>query len=185
MTLTDGSTHTVTHTQTNPVSRTFYCFICHTWGPSKTITKDDAMTQVYTCSWTKAVHVMYSSKNSSVVRLLEGPPPPPPGMGDEAYNVLETRLVIYIQHETWKRCAWNVGIIVLCIQWNLVLTRTSGPWKLPCYIRVKKQRNIKNWDQQNYLVIRGFCYIRPLYNEVPMYCDLPRHVYAILISHTR
>ena len=24
------------------------------------------------------------------------------------------------------------------------------------YIRVKKQRNIKSWDQQNYLVIRGF-----------------------------
>ena len=38
------------------------------------------------------------------------------------------------------------------------------------YIRVEKQRNIKNWDQQNYLVIRGFCYIRPLYNEVPLYC---------------
>ena len=37
------------------------------------------------------------------------------------------------------------------------------------YIRVKKQRNIKRWDQQNYLVIRGFCYIRPLYNEVPLY----------------
>ena len=35
------------------------------------------------------------------------------------------------------------------------------------YIRVKK-RNIKSWDQQNYLVIRGFCYIRPLYNEVPL-----------------
>ena len=33
------------------------------------------------------------------------------------------------------------------------------------YIRVKKQRNIKSWDQQNYLVIRGFCYIRPLYNQ--------------------
>ena len=31
------------------------------------------------------------------------------------------------------------------------------------YIRVKKQRNIKSWDQQNYLVIRGFCYIRPRY----------------------
>ena len=46
---------------------------------------------------------------------------------------------------------------------------------LPCqvshYIRVKKQRNIKSWDQQNYLVIRGFCYIRPLYNEVPLYLD--------------
>ena len=38
------------------------------------------------------------------------------------------------------------------------------------YIRVQKQRNIKSWDQQNYLVIRGFCYIRPLYNEVPLYC---------------
>ena len=37
------------------------------------------------------------------------------------------------------------------------------------FIRVKKQRNIKSWDQQNYLVITGFCYIRPLYNEVPLY----------------
>ena len=37
------------------------------------------------------------------------------------------------------------------------------------YIRVKKQRNIESWDQQNDLVIRGFCYIRPLYNEVPLY----------------
>ena len=60
------------------------------------------------------------------------------------------------------------------VQWNLVITRSLGPWKLPCYIRFliisggKKQRNIKNWDQQNYLVIRGFCYIRPLYNEVPL-----------------
>ena len=36
------------------------------------------------------------------------------------------------------------------------------------YIRVKKQRNIKSWDQQNYLVIRGFCYIRPLYNEISL-----------------
>ena len=39
------------------------------------------------------------------------------------------------------------------------------------YIRVQKQRNIKSWDQQNYLVIRGFCYIRSLYNEVPLYKD--------------
>ena len=37
------------------------------------------------------------------------------------------------------------------------------------YIRVQNQRNIKSWDQQIYLVIRGFCYIRPLYNEVPLY----------------
>ena len=37
------------------------------------------------------------------------------------------------------------------------------------YIRVKKKEYIKSWDQQNYLVIRGFCYIRPRYNEVPLY----------------
>ena len=39
------------------------------------------------------------------------------------------------------------------------------------YIRVKKKKYIiiKSWDQQNYLVITGFCYIRPLYNEVPLY----------------
>ena len=62
------------------------------------------------------------------------------------------------------------------IQWNLVITRSLGPWKLPCYnqvshyIRVKKQRNIKSWDQ--HLVIKGFYYIRPLYNEVPLYLYL-------------
>ena len=38
------------------------------------------------------------------------------------------------------------------------------------HIRVKTQRNIKSWDQQNYLVIlKRVCYIRPLYNEVPLY----------------
>ena len=42
-------------------------------------------------------------------------------------------------------------------------------YRVSHYIRVKKQRNIKSWDQENYLVLRGFCYIRPLYNEVPLY----------------
>ena len=37
------------------------------------------------------------------------------------------------------------------------------------YIRVERQRNIKSLGQENDLVIRGFCYIRPLYNEVPLY----------------
>ena len=60
------------------------------------------------------------------------------------------------------------------VQWNLFITRSLGPWKLPSYqvsryIRVKKLRNIKSWDQQNDLVIRGFCYIRPLYNGVLLY----------------
>ena len=55
--------------------------------------------------------------------------------------------------------------------------KVLGPMKITLlyqvshYIRVKKQRNIKSWGQQNYLVIRGFCYIRPLYNEVPLYCN--------------
>ena len=37
------------------------------------------------------------------------------------------------------------------------------------YIRVKIQRNTKSRDQQNDLATRGFCYIRPLYNEAPLY----------------
>ena len=51
------------------------------------------------------------------------------------------------------------------------------------YIRVKKQRNIKSWDQQNYLVIRGFCYIRPRYNEVPLYYILPVHRHLHVHRH--
>ena len=59
------------------------------------------------------------------------------------------------------------------LQWNLVIRRSLGPWKLPCYIRflISGQRNIKSWDQQNYLVIRGFCYIGPLYNKVTLYIE--------------
>ena len=41
------------------------------------------------------------------------------------------------------------------------------------YIRVKKQRNIKSWDQQNYLVIRGLFY--PTSNEVPLYKEISVH----------
>ena len=33
----------------------------------------------------------------------------------------------------------------------------------------KKTKKYKELDLQNYLVMRGFCYIRPLYNEVPLY----------------
>ena len=54
------------------------------------------------------------------------------------------------------------------------------------YIRVRKQRNIKSWDQQNYLVIRGFCYIRPLYNEVPLYYRILVFVlYQVYTLHTK
>ena len=51
------------------------------------------------------------------------------------------------------------------------------------YIRVKKQINIKSWDQQNYLVIRGFCYIRPLYNEVPLYNYITTFTYHYYPGH--
>ena len=51
------------------------------------------------------------------------------------------------------------------------------------YIRVKKQRNIKSRDQQNYLVIRGFCYIRPLYNEVPLYLTPSPSLYQLKFLH--
>ena len=71
--------------------------------------------------------------------------------------------------EKWLRRSAND----MQVQWNLVITRSLGPYKLPCYIRVKKLRNIKIWDQQNYLVITGFCYIRPLYNEVSLYLFIP------------
>ena len=36
------------------------------------------------------------------------------------------------------------------------------------YIRVKKPKKYKELGPAIYLVIRGFCYIRPLYNEVPL-----------------
>ena len=42
-------------------------------------------------------------------------------------------------------------------------------YHVSCYIRLKRQRNIKSWDQPKYLVITGFCYIRPLYNEASLY----------------
>ena len=51
--------------------------------------------------------------------------------------------------------------------------------KLLCYIEMllypgcknnKLQRNFELWDQENYFVILGFCYISVLYNESPLYC---------------
>ena len=37
----------------------------------------------------------------------------------------------------WLIVTTNSGdcIIYKCVQWNLVITRSLGPWKLPCYIR--------------------------------------------------
>ena len=76
-----------------PLSRFHYrqiqfqeCGVRHTWGGGggfQEHDKDDAMTQVYTCSWTKAGH---SLKYSSFVMLLEVP------------QVWRTK---------WYKCSWN------------------------------------------------------------------------------
>ena len=50
-----------------------------------------------------------------------------------------------------------------CSRWNCTENKCER------HIRVKKQRNLKTWDQLNYLVITGFRYIQPLYNTVPLY----------------
>ena len=55
------------------------------------------------------------------------------------------------------------------VLWTMKITLL---YQVSHYIRVKKQRNIKSWDQKNDLVIRGFCYIRPLYNEVSTSCTV-------------
>jgi len=46
---------------------------------------------------------------------------------------------------------------------NLKAKQITLLYQLSRYIKVQKQRTIKNWEQQNHLVIRGFCYILPLY----------------------
>ena len=76
----------------------------------------------------------------------------------------------------------NDSLIIITVEprYNEVLgtMKITLLYQVSHYIRVKQQRNIKSWDQQNYLVIRGFCYIRPLYNEVPLYhyYDRPKFV---------
>ena len=70
-----------------------------------------------------------------------------------------------------------------CYNEELGTMKITLLYQVSCYIRVKKQRNIKSWDQLNHLVIRGFCYIRPLYNEVPLYflfCRYCCHVRQVM-----
>ena len=69
--------------------------------------------------------------------------------------------------EVMVKTGWGCGSIA--VQRNLVITRTLGPWKLPCYCRVKEKGDIKILNAQNFLIIRGFCHIRTLYSEVPLY----------------
>ena len=72
---------------------------------------------------------------------------------------------------------YNIFTFIL-IQWTLIITNSLGPVKLLCYVEMllypgcknnKIQRNVELWDQENYFVISGFCYISVLYNESPLY----------------
>ena len=71
----------------------------------------------------------------------------------------------------------NHNSFFVCVQVsNMMLSSTVEPlynkvlgtMKITLLYQGEK-KNIKSWDQQNYLVIRGFCYIRPLYNEISLY----------------
>ena len=50
------------------------------------------------------------------------------------------------------------------------------------YIKVQKQRQIKNCDRQNRLDTRGFGYIRPLYNEIPVHIRCYLYDRTVLFS---
>ena len=65
----------------------------------------------------------------------------------------------------------KISMITVEPRYNEVLgtMKITLLYQVSHFIRVQTQRNIESWDQQNYLVLRGFCYIRPLYNEVPLY----------------
>ena len=67
-----------------------------------------------------------------------------------------------------KKLIRNQNTVELRYSEVLGTMKISMLYQVSHYIRVKEQRNIKSWDQQNYLFIRGFCYIRPVYNEVPL-----------------
>ena len=120
-------------------------------------TKDDAMPQAYTCSWTKAVH---SLKYSSFVMLLEAPQI----WRMKRYNVLETELVYRQWVLQWKldvTRSLEPGHIVIYFVISVVNKQyktkeiiSLGPEKLVCYIR--------------YFVIS----IRPLYIEFPLYSKI-------------
>ena len=81
----------------------------------------------------------------------------------------------------YTRTCFRIFINTVEPRYNEVLgtMKITLLYQVSHYIRVKKQRNIKSWDQQNYLVIRGFCYIRPLYNEVPLYTTVFRQFHML------
>ena len=89
------------------------------------------------------------------------------------YINLNLKLPQNLQNNEKLERSWR-GVSTVEPLYNEVLgtMKITLLYQVSHYIRVKKQRNTKSWDQQNYLVIIGFCYIRPRYNEVPLYWTL-------------
>ena len=91
----------------------------------------------------------------------------------DLYSNLLTTLPELSRAKIYGECLFYQNLIAITVEpcYNEVLgtIKITLLYQVSHYIRVRKQRNIKNWDQKDYLVIRGFFYIRPLYNEVPLY----------------
>ena len=80
-------------------------------------------------------------------------------------------MLLYVVFNIKKLAEMHLNVNTVEPLYNEVLgtMKITLLYQVSRYIKVKNPRNIKSWDQQNDLVIRGFCYIRPLYNEVPLY----------------
>ena len=91
----------------------------------------------------------------------------------DLYSNLLTTLPELSRAKICGKCLFYQNLIAITVEpcYNEVLgtIKITLLYQVSHYIRVRKQRNIKNWDQKDYLVIKGFSYIRPLYNEVPLY----------------
>ena len=78
-------------------------------------------------------------------------------------------------HRKHLYSGYSLGIhytVECCYNKDLGTMKITLLYQVSCYSKVKnKESNITSWDQQNYLVKTGFCYIRPLY-EVPLHLSL-------------
>ena len=87
----------------------------------------------------------------------------------ENYVWIPSNFFFFLTAELFYQNLWKITTVEPLYNEVLGTMKITLLYQVSHYIRVKKQRNIKSWDQQNYLVIRGFCYIRPRFSEVPLY----------------
>ena len=97
------------------------CGVRHTWGGFQEQTKDDAMTQAYTCSWTKVGH---SLKYSSFVMLWK--PPRHGGQSDIMFLKLNWSIVWRNHKKLWL-LALESNSVLICNH-NVQLEGRWRPW---------------------------------------------------------